>query len=135
MPLFQESLTIYSDTGYLEMLRAWIQDIARKLGDEKFPQNAILGITTSLIEAVNNAIFHAHKGKVASPVIIHLKVEEDYILLDVVDQGAGFALEERSLPQDEQSSGRGVFLIQHFMHEIESITEDHQHTLRMKYHL
>ena len=134
MNKFTTVLTIKSDTKYLAPLRGWVASVAKIIGAERFPPRALARITLALIEAVNNAIFHAHKGRAEAQITIELAINEQEVVVEITDQGKGFILEVSEAPA-LASHGRGLFLIRELMSEVENALCNSSHTLRMVYTL
>ncbi len=74
-------------------------------------------------EAVNNAIMHGNKSKPEKTVTVDVTIKKRYIVIRVCDEGGGFDPEEIPNPLDEENllkeSGRGLFLMQTLMDEVE----------------
>jgi serine/threonine-protein kinase RsbW len=66
-----------------------------------------------MVEACNNAVKHSSGWQGHSePVVVEARIEPREIELRVIDHGPGFNWpEDATLPEPEQESGRGVFLI------------------------
>ncbi len=66
-----------------------------------------------MVEACNNAIKHSNSGGDHSKsVVVEVRLEPQQIELSIIDHGPGFDWPETArLPDPEQESGRGVFLI------------------------
>jgi serine/threonine-protein kinase RsbW len=66
-----------------------------------------------MVEACNNAVKHSNSWQAASePVVVEATIEPQEIELRIIDHGPGFNWpEDVRLPEPEQESGRGVFLI------------------------
>ena len=65
-----------------------------------------------MVEACNNAIKHAEPQGAWKPVSVEVRVEGGRIEIRIIDHGPGFEWPRNaSLPEPDQESGRGVFLI------------------------
>jgi len=69
-------------------------------------------------EAFNNAIIHGNKLNSAKFIELHVRAIDNFVYVDVVDEGDGFnedaledPLEKNNLSKE---SGRGIFIIDHF---------------------
>lgn len=132
---FQLSFTIESDTRYLACLRRMVDAAADVVGDKHFPHRARRAVSMALIEAVDNAIFHAHRRRRDLPIHIVLSANARAIRLGVGDCGAGIngVLTER--PPETATHGRGLYLIRSLQSEVESVKENGLHWIRMTYWL
>lgn len=133
--MFRCSLTILSDTRYLGVLRRWVESTSAIVGRERFPAKAVAACSLALIEAVDNAIFHAHRRKRALPIDIALTVGAGRITIDVTDRGRGISERAAPAPEALVTHGRGLFLIRELMHEVRHARERGRHRMRMTYRL
>ena len=133
--MFTTSLTIRSDTRYLALLRGWVAAAGRAVGRTKFPRAVQSAVTLALIEAVDNAIFHAHRRKRDLPISVCLAIADDRIVLDVTDRGDGIDLAQIEIPLEFADHGRGLMLIHRMMHSVRSRRIRDRHLLRMVHFL
>lgn len=119
-PLKVETLRIPSSTSELERVDTITEDIARNLG---FGDDARADLGICVTEAVNNAIIHAHKGRVELPIDIRFETFSDRLRVSVRDYGNGFNETEIPDPTEPENlfkiTGRGVHLIHALMDEVE----------------
>lgn len=127
------ALTIGSDTRYLGPLRQWIDAFSRVSGERWFPRRAVIPCSMALVEAVDNAIFHAHGGRRREPIDISLSVKKGRIIIDVVDRGSGIGNPERIEPDSQATHGRGLFIIREIMDRVRSRRIAGRHHMRMEY--
>lgn len=132
---FKLAISIQSDTRYLAFLRQMVSAAASITGEKSFPKKAKDSVSLALIEAVDNAIFHAHKKCVHKPINIVLCVDERYIQVDVGDEGEGLGPIQMTEPKALSTRGRGLFLIMSMMNKVESLREGKTHWMRMTYYL
>jgi anti-sigma regulatory factor (Ser/Thr protein kinase) len=85
----------------------------------------------ALIEAVDNAIFHAHRRRARLPIDIVLAVDERRVRVEVGDRGKGFELDSPERPEALATSGRGLFLIKSMVDKVESVRRNGIHWIRM----
>jgi len=70
----------------------------------------------AVVEGCNNAIKHAYPKGVSQPVRLEVQVERHQIELRIIDHGPGFIWPESiNLPDPENESGRGLYLIRVLM--------------------
>lgn len=129
--MFRSAFTIQSDTRYLAPLRQWVAAAARLSGAGAVPRQAVLACTLALIEAVDNAIFHAHRGRRRLPIRVAIAVGDRAVALEVADRGPGVGRHPRGRPAALATHGRGLFLIHRLMSRVESRTRRGLHVLRM----
>lgn len=78
----------------------------------------------AVVEAVNNAIEHAHHYEPEKPVTVRLRLAEDHIQFTIIDEGApfdfagGLAMAAKNDTGEEPERGRGLAIIQKLMDEI-----------------
>lgn len=132
---FSSAFTIKSDTRYLALLRQWVESSARIVGRRRFPRRAVMACSLALIEAVDNAIFHAHRRRRNIPIRVSLSVNKNEVVMEVVDRGKGIGHPSLPPPDAMVTHGRGLFLIRSLMAHVESQAQDGCHSMRMIYRL
>ena len=133
--MFNLEFTIGSDTRYLTMLRNTVGALGKLAGARRFPDTAQKAVSLALIEAVDNAIFHAHRKRAETPIGIALSVGAKRICVEVEDQGGGFDENETELAPEMATHGRGLFIMRQVMHRVERETDGSSHRVRMYYDL
>jgi len=124
-----------SDTRYLAPLRQWVVAVQKIVGGGEFPESAVVPCSLALIEAVNNAIFHAHGCAKDLPVGVSLSLRKGRIQLEVVDSGPGVGNPELPGPDEMVTHGRGLFIIRELMSEVKSRVTGGFHHMRMIYEI
>lgn len=122
--------SIKSSTHYLRFLRDLILSIGET--ETKPDHKTLSSCALALVEAVNNAIFHAHNNMHDLWIDIDIKIEDKFIEMRVADRGPGFDLPEFRVPAIDHIHGRGLFIIESLMHEVE-YTRGSRNVLRMVY--
>lgn len=130
---FRCAFTIRSDTRYLASLRAWVRAASRLAGRRHFPAKAVMPCTLALIEAVDNAIFHAHRRRRERPIRVAIAAEDGGVVIEVADCGRGVGRHLMCDPEKMVDHGRGLFLIHRLMARVESRMRDGCHVLTMRY--
>lgn len=80
-------------------------------------------VTTSVIEAIGNAITHGNKGDLSKKIDILIKLQQQKLIIEVQDQGEGF--DDTSLPDPLAPenllnlSGRGIFFMKSLMDSVQ----------------
>lgn len=131
--IFKTAFTIQSDTRYLSVLRAWVFATSKIVGRKKFPKVAIVPCTLALIEAVDNAIFHAHDHKRQLLIGLEMIVRYGSIVIVVSDLGIGIGHHGITKPDEMTEHGRGLFLIHKLMSRVDSGFKNEKHFIRMVY--
>ena len=132
---FQSVFTIKSETRYLTPLREWIASVQKLVDESDFPKKAVLPCSMALVEAVDNAIFHAHDGRKDLPIEISLVLKDGSIVIEVTDRGVGIGDPDIPEPDEMLDHGRGLFIIHQVMSNVESKVVDGVHHMRMEYKL
>ncbi|MBT3181477.1 MAG: ATP-binding protein [Deltaproteobacteria bacterium] len=132
---FQSVFKIKSDTRYLTPLREWISSVQKLVDENDFPKKALLPCSMALVEAVDNAIFHAHDGVEDLPIEISLVLSDGSIVMEVTDKGVGIGEPVIPGPDEMADHGRGLFIIHQVMSKVESKIVDGTHHMRMEYKL
>lgn len=100
-----------------------ISSIMEKLYHLPLDEHDIFNVKLGLQEAVVNAITHGNKFNVELMVKVHIRVEKDYLICEVTDEGQGFDVKNLPDPTHDDNlsklAGRGVFLIHSLMDKIE----------------
>lgn len=116
-------------------MRGFVTSVAHLVGQRRFPKRAQKAISLALIEAIDNAIFHAHRRRRGLPIRVELTLQAGEVVIVVTDRGKGFKSVVPNVPALFSLHGRGLFLIRKVMHRVVSQKKKHGHILRMVYHL
>ncbi|MBI5178081.1 MAG: response regulator [Nitrospinae bacterium] len=102
--------------GVIHYLTSHLKDIA--LCDETHLAN----INIALYEALINAMLHGNRGNTAKKVKIRADIAWREAKFTIADEGQGFSPDELANPTDPKNlykiSGRGIYLMRHFMDDI-----------------
>ncbi len=128
---FRFEITIDSDTAYLATLRDMMGAFLRHAGDGRVSKGTSIACSMSLVEAVNNAIFHAHKNRRSIPIRIAMSHTDGRVVIDVIDRGGGIGELVGREPNLKSSGGRGLFIILQSMTRVTSVKRNGEHRLRM----
>jgi serine/threonine-protein kinase RsbW len=83
-------------------------------------------IGLSVHEGVMNAFQYGNKQRRERKIHLIFELHDDKIEIHVVDQGAGFRIEDIPDPRDDENvlgdSGRGVLLMKAFMDEVDVLS-------------
>jgi anti-sigma regulatory factor (Ser/Thr protein kinase) len=111
------ALTIPSDLRLLALTRAFIEAVCHVAGlDHTKTHHVVLAVD----EATNNVIRHAHRGNMASPILVQCFVHDKELEIRLHDEGEPFDLESLPAldPAELRPGGRGIFLIRHLMDQV-----------------
>ncbi len=88
-----------------------------------FDEDARDRIGMSVREGMINAVTYGNRGDRDKLIFLSLELDGNKMTIRILDQGAGFRLEDLPDPLAEENilktSGRGIFLIRAFMDEFE----------------
>lgn len=104
---------------------------AKVVGRRHFPRRMRLAVSLALIEAVDNAILHAHSRRHELPIRVEMEVGKGAVALEVADCGPGLDHRLPAEPPALAVHGRGLFLIHQLMDEVKSRRVAGGHVLRM----
>jgi anti-sigma regulatory factor (Ser/Thr protein kinase) len=88
----------------------------------------------ALVEAVNNVIFHAHHQNADEWIDLNVDCNKGKIVFEIHDRGTGFVMPELDIPPLELTHGRGLFIINSLMSEVEYV-RGKSNVLRMAYYV
>jgi|GEM_PF-1345117 len=125
------AFTIRSETRYLSALRRWVDAMASLAGRSRVGRRARTALKMALVEAVDNAIFHAHRGDRTRPIGVRMQVGPGSVVMEVKDTGPGLDHQPGRLPEGMALHGRGLYLIRSMMTSVRSRKGRGSHTLRM----
>ncbi len=126
-------LEIPSDVRYIERV---VELVARQCEQFEFhPRQCSLNIPVALTEALSNAILRGNNEARDKHVQIRADVNRERLIVEVVDEGAGFELAEclvdSTSPENLiREDGRGLFLMARLMDRIERFS-NHGNVIRL----
>ncbi len=113
------AIKIPSSTEFVGPVVTFFQTLFAEKG---FEEAIVSNVTTSLIEAVGNAIVHGNKSDIQKTINISIQVNKNMLQIEVQDEGNGFdidALPDPLAPENIfEPCGRGIFLIKTFMDDV-----------------
>ncbi len=117
--IFKEIVNLPSkkeSMGKIEPILMQVQTIA------DIPEDRFYNLLISVTEAVNNAIMHGNKFDAEKTVVVSLLATEDFVEIEVQDEGDGFNPDKVADPREPEnllkSSGRGIFIIKSLLDEV-----------------
>lgn len=115
-------LEIPSDVRYIE---AVVEMVTRQCAQLAYsPRQMSLNVSVALTEALSNAILRGNRESSGKRVQVRCDVNHERLVLEVVDQGSGFELEECLVDATQpenlvREDGRGLFLMARLMDSVE----------------
>ncbi|CAM3327451.1 ATP-binding protein [Rhodothermus bifroesti] len=116
------TLRIPSSTRYLETVRRFVEQHARKAG---LPETVINELKLAVDEACTNIIKHAYKGRTDQPIDVAVLIEPERFVVRLRDQGDAFDVTHyrepdlQALIRRRQGGGLGIRLIRKLMDQVE----------------
>ena len=106
-------LNLGADFGHVRTVAHKVQEFLKEQGCEDGPR---ADCELAVVEGCNNAIKHAYPNGLRRPVLLEVQVDPGQIEMRIIDQGPGFIWPESvKLPDPENESGRGLYLIRILM--------------------
>ncbi|MEW5797085.1 MAG: ATP-binding protein [Candidatus Zixiibacteriota bacterium] len=93
-----------------------LDDLRRKLGEDRVDPDLINGISLTVSEAFTNAVMHGNREDRTKKVTLLLQVNECEIIADIIDEGSGGLerINSRRPPAVYDEGGRGIDLIRYY---------------------
>ena len=102
---------------------AAIAELLAELENAGWATRDIYGIHLALEEALVNAIRHGNRSDLSKEVGLRFYLNDDRLLMEIEDEGAGFDPAKLPDPTDDEfldrPNGRGVLLIRTFMTRVD----------------
>lgn len=125
-------LHIPADTRYLSLVRRGVRNLAESMG---FAREDVADVELAVSEAVTNSVEHGSAPSGEPAVVVKCRAWEDWLVVEVEDEGSASALPARSAPSTQHDEhGRGVLMMRALMDECEDCRTDRGVTVRMAKH-
>lgn len=115
----RNQISIPSDFSYLKDVEIFIQGILEEARASEFISGYI---NLCVSESVNNAIYHGNKQDLSKYVTIFAECKDDYLMVEVADEGNGFNFKDLPDPTLSENlrkeRGRGLFIIKNLVDQI-----------------
>jgi len=131
---FSESITIANQFGELARLASWLEQMARHY---QLAERTAFKLDLVLNEALANIISYAYPDQLSHDILIRLEDRDDYVLLEIVDDGIAFnpfaidLLPEQLSLESSSINGRGIHLIKSFTDAQEYQRINNTNTMRV----
>jgi serine/threonine-protein kinase RsbW len=113
-------LSIGSRFENIELVQVVLKDALENLG---MGEDARQWVDVAVREAVANAIKHGNEMDPSKEVQVDLSVDHDEVVIEVLDEGAGFDPSQLGDPRAPENllkpNGRGIFYMRNFMDSID----------------
>ena len=87
----------------------------------------------AVVEGCNNAIKHAYPDSLPGAVLLEVVLHEEQIEMRIIDHGPGFVWPEQiNLPDPQNESGRGLYLIRILMDYVAYVRGPTQNVLVLR---
>ena len=121
MPFVEEfEVRIPSDTAAGQKVQ---ERIIASLEGLNYPPRDVFGVRLALEEALVNAIKHGNRMDPEKSVMVGCQIAEEFVRIEIEDQGTGFKPEDVPDPTDdsnlERPCGRGIMLMRAFLSLVE----------------
>jgi len=124
---------------YREAARTFITYVCDQLArNERLSEELGHRVISAFIEAFNNAVIHAYRGRQTGPIEVELAVGQEKLSLRVIDEGHGFSPDDVPPPPLEgdvdslPEGGMGLFIMRSFMDRVDFQQEKGQNVLIME---
>lgn len=118
MSSFRFTVGLASSTHYLPWLRRLLPALNRAGAGGRLTRNAEWRCTVALIEAINNAIIHAHGRDSRRRIWLTCTTGGRSVRMTVRDEGRPFRFHRAAVPSPLRSHGRGLYLIRTLMTQV-----------------
>jgi serine/threonine-protein kinase RsbW len=110
-------LTIPPKAEYLVLCRLVLSGLARV---REIDEEVLADLKLAVTEACSNSIRHAYRNGREGEVGVRYELGAEYLAVEVIDEGSGFALELANVDAEElQEEGMGISIIRAVMDELE----------------
>lgn len=134
MQFMKYKLKLYCDTQQLADLRIFLNDFLQKTSLSEIDQHQVI---LAVEEVCANLIIHSHGCNPKESIKIKLKKNDDGLVFEITDTGAGFNILEYQEPdltnviKAKRKGGLGIILVKKIMDKIEFETSGKENTCRL----
>lgn len=130
--LYQEDFSVPSDLSAVKRVERKILSALAEVG---YSADDVFNMRLALDEACINAIKHGNRNDSGKSIHIRVQADRENAQIEVEDEGAGFdytrILDPRDIERLHETGGRGLFLIQQFMEQVNFSSRGN--SIRMRY--
>lgn len=99
------------------------QQVVDAIEDQGYKRNVVFAVRLALDEALVNAVKHGNKNDPSKTVHIDFRIDDQALVIEVEDQGGGFAPDDLPDPTATENlsrpNGRGVMLMRAYMTQVD----------------
>lgn len=117
---------------HLPRVREYLHQIAHAEPHAVSP-SGLWRASVALVEAVTNAIRHAHPRHPEQPIHIAVRLADRAVRMQVSDSGPAYRLPSVKTPHPQQTGGRGLFLIRRLCRRVQLRRVRGRNILQMRY--
>ena len=120
--MLKTELIVPSDLKFLAVVEHWLLESLQLEIDQDIDwSNVEKRLRLVVVEVYSNIVRHAHNQKPELPVLIRIELDDNYLSLEVWDQGQGFNIDEYAAPApgDFQEGGYGWLILHRIMDRVE----------------
>ena len=114
-------LTIPAKAEYIALCRLALAGLARM---RPVSEETLSDLKLALTEACSNSVRHAYKDGGEGIIEIVYRLESDRLVIDVLDDGKGFSLEDTPGSAEMNESGLGLAIIRSLTDELEVLERE-----------
>jgi anti-sigma regulatory factor (Ser/Thr protein kinase) len=117
----------------LAAVRRGAAQVKKFLTAHGLAEDALWACELALVEGCNNAVQHTSGKEPSGMILVEVRCSDTQVELRINDHTAGFDLPNRAeLPLPEAESGRGLYLIQSLMDQVEYVRRSSSNCLILK---
>lgn len=131
---FAVTVGIASATDYIPWLRRLMAAVNHSGARGTLSATAQWRCTVALIEAVNNAVIHAHRRDAQRRIWLTCVVHHRSVRLTVADEGRRFRWPRAAMPDPRRTGGRGIYLMRTLMHHVRYRRQGRRNLMELTYH-
>lgn len=121
---------------YRDAARAFLAFVFERFASRQaMPSDAAHRVISAFVEAFNNAVKHAYRGRTTpGPIEVELLISPERLRLRVIDEGNSFKPENVPEPDLDAlpEGGMGLFIMRSFMDSVEYHREGARNVLTME---
>ena len=114
----------------VQFIAAIVEQVVQRCEAHAYPRRHLaFNVPVALTEALSNAILRGNRDDARKSVRVLADVDSQRLVVEVRDEGGGFDLDactqDPTTPENIlREDGRGLFLMQHLMDQVERFTDD-----------
>lgn len=123
--LVKMQLSLPTEARYVGMMRNVAGSVMSDIG---VPDDANSDVQIAVTEACANAVRHSDVGE----YVVRLEVGDEGCEVEIVDLGGGFEPSEIRMQADEMENGRGLWLMQALVDDLQFVRADDGTHVRLR---